>query len=88
MDITDFTWRPLYLILRFLLWLAWDVLVLMIAWGIGWPLWRVVTLGRFPHSGLRDYEEAGTLETVLVCGLGLAILGAALWMSNSQLSSV
>jgi len=85
LDLTDFTWRPLYLILRFLLWLAWDFLVLTIAWGLGWPVWRVLTLGRFPHAALRDYEEAGVLEAILVCGTGLAMLGGALWLAYAKL---
>lgn len=84
MDIIDFAWRPLYLVLRFLLWLAWDFLVWSIAWGLGWPVWRALTLGRFPHVGIRDYEDAGVLEAFLVCGTGLAVLGAALWFTHAR----
>ena len=70
--------------LRFLLWLTWDFLVWSIAWGLGWPVWRAVTLGRFPHVAIRDYEDAGTLEAILVCATGLAMLGGALWLAHSK----
>lgn len=74
MDLLELTARPLLLLARFLLWLAWDMLVLGIVWWIGWPLWRGLTVGRFPHVGLHDYDDAGTWEAVLVCGAGLAVL--------------
>ena len=56
---------PIHLSLRFLLWLAWDLLVWTVARNTGWPLWRVLTLGRLPHAGFRDFVAAGTLEAIL-----------------------
>ena len=71
--------RPIYLLARFLLWLAWDFLFLTMAWSIGWPIWRVLSLGRFPHVGIGDYEESGTGEAFLVCSAGFAVLTGTVW---------
>ncbi|HST45282.1 MAG TPA: hypothetical protein VLK29_08665 [Luteimonas sp.] len=78
MELVEFAARPVFLLARFLLWLAWDFMVLTIAWSIGWPVWRALTLGRFPHVGLGEYEHAGTGEAVLVCGAGFAVLVAVI----------
>lgn len=79
MELLEHAARPLFLVARFLLWLAWDLLFLTIAWAIGWPIWRVFSLGRFPHVGIGEYEESGTGEALLVCGLGFAILLAVVY---------
>lgn len=71
--------RPVAMAARFVLWLAWEVLVLMVPWYVGWPIWRVVSLGRYPETAIGDQEEAGTLETVLVWGTGLVVIGALAW---------
>lgn len=84
MDLLDFAARPLFLVARFLLWLAWDFLFLTIAWSIGWPIWRLLSFGRFPHVGLREYEESGTGEAFLVCGAGFSVLVAVVWLLSSH----
>jgi len=71
--------RPVAMAVRFILWLAWEVLVLTVPWYVGWPIWRVVSLGRFPGIAIGDQEQAGTLETVLVWGTGLLVIGAVAW---------
>ncbi|PBJ82319.1 hypothetical protein CMZ84_09035 [Lysobacteraceae bacterium NML93-0399] len=86
MDIIDFAWRPLYLVLRFLLWLAWDFLVLTVTWGLDWSFWRVLTWGRFPNAGLGDFDEVETFEAIVACATGLAMLGTALWFTHSTLN--
>ena len=85
MELLDFLARPLLALGRFLLWLAWDFLVYTIFWTMGWPLWRLLTLGRFPHVGIRGYEDAGAVEALLVCSVGLAALLAALWVISRHL---
>ncbi len=80
MELLDFLARPVLALGRFLLWLAWEFLVYTIFWMMGWPVWRMLTLGRFPHAGIREYEEAGALEALMVCAVGLAVLLAALWL--------
>jgi len=80
MELLDFVARPLFALGRFLLWLAWDFFVYTILWGIGWPIWRFFTLGRFPHVGFREYEEAGAVEALMVCTAGLIVLLGTLWV--------
>lgn len=84
MDPLDFAARPLFLAARFLLWLAWDFLFLTIAWSIGWPILRLLSFGRFPHVGLREYEESGTGEAFLVCGAGFCVLVAVVWLLSDH----
>jgi hypothetical protein len=84
MELMELLARPLLAILRFVWWLSWDFVVLTISWSIGWPIWRLLTLGRFPHAGFREYEESGTGEAFLVCGTGFALLGAAIWLLSSR----
>ena len=78
-EIFDPVSRPLWAAIRFVLWLAWEVLVLRVPWYVGWPLWRVVTLGRYPETAIEEPDEAGTLETVLVWGVGFLVLCGLSW---------
>lgn len=80
MDFLELAARPLFLIARFLLWLAWDFLCLTIAWSIGWPIVRLLSFGRFPHVGLGEYDESGTGEAFIVCGVGFGVLVAVVWL--------
>lgn len=79
-DATDLLTRPLLAAARVAWWVVSEFLFHIVMWSIGWPLWRLVTLGRFPETGFGDGEEAGTVETVLVSGLGLAVLAAVGWL--------
>ena len=85
MDLLELAARPLFLLARFLLWLAWDLLFLTIAWRIGWPIWRLFSAGRFPHVGIGEYDDSGTLEAFLVCGVGFLALAASVWYLSMQL---
>jgi len=80
MDFLELAARPLFLIARFLLWLAWDFLCLTIAWSIGWPIVRLLSFGRFPHVGLGEYDESGTGEAFIVCSVGFGVLVAVVWL--------
>lgn len=82
MELLEHAARPLFLVARFLLWLAWDLLFHTIAWAIGWPIWRAFSFGRFPHVGIGEYDESGTGEAFLVCGLGFAVLVAVVYFSS------
>ena len=79
MELIEIVARPLFLFARFLLWLAWDLLFLTIAWSVGWPVWRIFSFGRFPHVGISEYEESGTGEAILVCGTGFLLLAGLIW---------
>ncbi|HEX7802654.1 MAG TPA: hypothetical protein VF471_07860 [Pseudoxanthomonas sp.] len=85
MELLDFLARPLLAFGRFLLWLAWDFFVYTILWTIGWPVWRFVTFGRFPHVGIREYEDAGAIEALMVCAVGLVLLLAGIWLLSKYL---
>jgi len=78
--------RPLLWLARGLLWLAWDFLVYTVAWSIGWPIWRVLTFGRFPHADWRDYDASGFWEAAMVCGAGLLALVAAIWLLSQYVA--
>lgn len=79
MDVLEIVGRPLYLVARFLLWLTWDFLCMTVAWTIGWPIVRLLCFGRFPHVGIGEYDEAGTGEAIIVCGVGIGVLVAIVW---------
>ena len=79
-DITDVLVRPVLAVARAIGWVVSEFLIHIVTWSIGWPLWRLVTFGRYPESGFGDGEEAGTIETVLVSGLGLVVLAAVGWL--------
>lgn len=79
-DATDLLTRPLLAAARLVWWVVSEFFFHIVLWSVGWPIWRLVTLGRFPESGFGDGEEAGTFETVLVSGLGLAVLAALGWL--------
>ena len=46
MELAELLARPLLWVLRALWWLAWDFMVLTVAWSTGWPIWRLLTIGR------------------------------------------
>lgn len=79
MELLEWLARPLLWLARGLLWLAWDFFVFGIAWSIGWPIWRALTFGRFPHVDYREYDDAGFFEILLVSGVGLGVLAGAVW---------
>lgn len=83
MELTDLLAKPLLWVLRGLWWLAWDFLVLTVAWSIGWPVCRGVSFGRFPHAGFHGFDDAGLLESIVVCVVGFAVLAGALWLLSS-----
>lgn len=87
MDFLDLLARPLLALGRLLLWLAWDFFVYTILWAIGWPIWRLLTFGRFPHVGVREYDDAGAIEALMVCAVGLAVLLAAIWLLAKHLGA-
>jgi len=83
MEFLEIAARPFFLLARFLLWLAWDMLFLTIAWSIGWPLVRLLSFGRFPHVGIGEYDDSGTGEAIIVCGVGFGVLvGVIWWLAN------
>lgn len=66
-------------LLRGLWWLGWDFMIRTVGWSIGWLIWRVVTLGRWPSASIGRLDD-DTWRTQLVVELtGLVALAAAVW---------
>ena len=90
-DVEDFVFRPIarlvLIIARALWWLGWEFFVQTIGWSIGWPIWRLLTFGRFPDTGFRDLNETswGAALLVELTGLGalaLVICGLVSYVSQ------
>jgi hypothetical protein len=69
-----FSARALLAVVRFLLWFVWELLCETLLWYVGWPVVRVVTLGRFPKQGITQSEQEEPLVLFLVAGAGFVTL--------------
>lgn len=82
-EVEDLVLRPLarvaLVVARALWWLSWEFFVETIGWSIGWPIWRLLTFGRFPDAGFRDQGEAPLWTALLVELTGLAALALVIW---------
>jgi hypothetical protein len=70
-------------VLRFLVWVVWDLVLEVVLRSVGWLALRSVTLGRYPREGLLELREAsGTTEAVVVVtgGVVLVVLVALIWL--------
>ncbi|AKJ31943.1 hypothetical protein AAW51_5252 [Caldimonas brevitalea] len=87
LDADDLLFRPvslLLVVLRACWWLAWDFCVQTIGWSIGWAVYRLLTLGRFPSEGVFDADEASGGVALVVEVTGLAVLASAIWYLSGQ----
>lgn len=60
-------------------WLAWDVAVCGLGWVVGWPLWRTLSLGRFPRCSITDPGSIGAVATIVVHLSGVVAVAALAW---------
>lgn len=51
-----------------ILWAAIELNFVSVAWWLGWPFVRLVTIGRFPDEGFLEHDRATSLKLV---GVGL-----------------
>ncbi|WP_111497413.1 hypothetical protein [Marinobacter bohaiensis] len=71
-------------VVRFVIWLIWELFFEVLAWYVGWGVIRVLTLGTYPRVSINDHDQASALSqflvssTGLVCLIGLATLLARL----------
>jgi hypothetical protein len=79
-DALDVVVRPVLLLARFLLWLIWDWFFDTIAWWVGWPVCRTLSLGHFPATGFNSYEESDFGEAIMVCATGILFLLGVIWL--------
>ncbi len=76
--------RLVGVLVRALIWLVWEFCFEGIAWYVGWPICRALSLGRLPQEAMTEHEQASNLTncTVSLVGLvgliGLAVLIAKL----------
>lgn len=86
-EVAEGLFRPLATgalwLLRALLWLAWDLALSIVGWGIGWCVCRVLTFGRYPGVGIGEEAHCEFLPRLAVELLGLATLfGLVWWLSG------
>lgn len=73
--------RLIQVIGRILLWLVWEMLLQRVGWWIGWPICRILCLGKFPEVGFRDFESSEWYEAAIVCSIGLGALSGTMgWL--------
>jgi len=83
-DLISFPVTVVLGILRFLWWLAWEFCVQTVGWAVGWPICKVVSLGRFPRE---RYTELGLAESpvaFVVEAVGLLALAAVIWYLSGR----
>jgi hypothetical protein len=61
-------------------WLGWDVAVCGLGWVVGWPLWRVLSLGRFPRCSITDPGANGTTAAIVVHVTGVLAVTTLAWV--------
>jgi len=72
--------RLFYYIGRGLLWLAWDLSIVIIGWSIGWGALRIITLGKYPQHKFLEQNKASTWQAILIELFGIGILGLAVFI--------
>ena len=78
--------RLLQGILRVVLFIAWDLMIEVVAWYAGWCLLRVVSLATYPKENISEYENASTSTAIIVVIAGFVLLGS-LFFGLSRLLS-
>ena len=67
-------------VLRVAWWLVWDVVVRGLGWVVGWPLWRALSLGRFPRCSIFDHGAIGAIATLVVHLTGVIVVSVLAWL--------
>lgn len=68
--------KLLGLVARSMVWLvfaAWEYLIVNLAWYFGWPICRLLSIGQFPKAEIGNGDNASLTEAVSVCLVGLAV---------------
>lgn len=64
--------RGVLAIVRVLIWISWEVLYERVAWYLGWPVARLVSLNQFPKESFTNEEGAHWLTQLIVVMIGIA----------------
>lgn len=75
-------------VVRLLLFLVWDLCFEVVAWYVGWPVCRVLSLGRFPKVPINAQEQESTLSGIFVSIVGLLSLFGTLFVISRLLVAV
>jgi hypothetical protein len=75
------TAKVLLTVIRFLIWVVWELMCETLLWYVGWPVMRFVTIGNYPKQGITNAEEEDPLVFFFVAMTGLAsmLVLAFLW---------
>lgn len=66
--------RLVGIVVRVLIWLIWEFCFETVAWYVGWPVCRAISLGKLPQESITDHERAPSLTNFIVSMVGLVSL--------------
>ncbi len=66
--------RLVSIVVRVLIWLIWEFCFETVAWYVGWPVCRAISLGKLPQESITDHERASSLTNFIVSMVGLVSL--------------
>ncbi|UTW04941.1 hypothetical protein KDX31_08065 [Amphritea atlantica] len=66
--------RLIGVVIRALLWLIWEMFFEVIAWYVGWPICRILSLGHHPEESINEHEQASSFQQFMVSVVGLLFL--------------
>jgi hypothetical protein len=64
--------RGVLAIVRVVIWISWEVLYERVAWYLGWPVARLVSLNQFPKESFIHEDDAHWLTQLIVAMIGIA----------------
>lgn len=81
--------RPLLWLLRLLWSAAWEWTFQAVGWWLGWPFWRLVSLGRFPEAPFLQpvddsRDDVPFATAVIVDVTGIVVLGGMPWLLSGS----
>lgn len=66
--------RIIGLVVRSIIWLIWEFCFEEISWYIGWPVCRLITIGKLPRTPITERDNATHLTIFLVSMTGVLSL--------------
>lgn len=71
-------------VIRSFVWLMLEVCFELVAWYIGWPICRAISLGKLPQVAITEQEQASTLTQIVVSLVGAStLIGLAIFIDMS-----
>ena len=69
--------RLVSVVVRSLIWLIWEFCFEIVAWYVGWPICRVISVGNLPRESITEHEQASNWTSFIVSMVGLLSLVVA-----------